>query len=166
MKILSKLFLAAALLISYQNIFAANVLNWDFQNQYIRDFDRGAFDDAFQVPLNLSIYSLTIDYDNLFHGNIKVELYTGNTISGIPDFEAFDIIGNGSNVFGNGQFTFEMAQLDSVSWIRIHGNSNNDNFYTLSVSAVPEPSTYALMLGGLGLVGLISYRNRKQTLKA
>jgi hypothetical protein len=34
-----------------------------------------------------------------------------------------------------------------------------DNF---TVSAVPEPSTYALMLGGLGLVGFMAARRRKQ----
>jgi hypothetical protein len=38
-----------------------------------------------------------------------------------------------------------------------------DNF--TSVSAVPEPSTYALMLGGLGLVGFMSYRRRKTAVK-
>jgi len=34
-----------------------------------------------------------------------------------------------------------------------------DNF---TVSAIPEPSTYALMLGGLGLVGFMAARKRKQ----
>ena len=33
--------------------------------------------------------------------------------------------------------------------------------YTLTISAVPEPSTYALMLGGLGLVGFMAARRKK-----
>lgn len=33
--------------------------------------------------------------------------------------------------------------------------------YTTVAAPVPEPSTYALMLGGLGLVGFMAYRRRK-----
>ncbi len=36
-----------------------------------------------------------------------------------------------------------------------------DNFKYTEVSSVPEPSSYALMLGGLGLVGFMAYRRKK-----
>ncbi|VAW46629.1 hypothetical protein MNBD_GAMMA04-1985, partial [hydrothermal vent metagenome] len=39
-----------------------------------------------------------------------------------------------------------------------------DNFYSITeiqVSAVPEPATYALMLGGLGLVSFMAMRRRR-----
>ncbi len=38
-----------------------------------------------------------------------------------------------------------------------------DNLKYTEVSPVPEPSTYALMLGGLGMVGFMAYRRRKTT---
>jgi len=38
----------------------------------------------------------------------------------------------------------------------------NGSIYYGAVSAVPEPSTYALMLSGLGLVGFMAARRRKQ----
>ncbi len=35
------------------------------------------------------------------------------------------------------------------------------NFESAQVSVVPEPATYALMLGGLGLIGFMAHRRRK-----
>lgn len=43
-----------------------------------------------------------------------------------------------------------------------YGGSKADQFYLggMTVSAVPEPSTYAMLLGGLGLMGLIARRRQ------
>lgn len=58
-----------------------------------------------------------------------------------------------------------------IQWLNNAGNSqsvptfSNMAFYTGSVqftSAVPEPSTYAMMLGGFGLMGFIARRRRRQ----
>lgn len=38
-----------------------------------------------------------------------------------------------------------------------------DNFTYNMTSPIPEPSTYLLMMGGLGMVGFMAYRRRKQT---
>lgn len=55
--------------------------------------------------------------------------------------------------------------ISKVEWRTDGGaiqNAGIDNLITATaVSAVPEPSTYALMLGGLGLVGFMA-RRRKQ----
>jgi secreted PhoX family phosphatase len=41
-----------------------------------------------------------------------------------------------------------------------HPNSDNDRLLMISVSAVPEPETYAMLLAGLGLVGAVARRRR------
>lgn len=58
-------------------------------------------------------------------------------------------------------FDSSFNNIVSASW-----TSNSafafDNINVSAVSAVPEPSTYALMLGGLGMVGFMATRRRKQ----
>jgi len=44
----------------------------------------------------------------------------------------------------------------------VTGSNGSSYTITAAVSAVSEPSTYALMLGGLGLVGFMAARRRKQ----
>ncbi|MEI7763293.1 MAG: FxDxF family PEP-CTERM protein [Comamonadaceae bacterium] len=59
----------------------------------------------------------------------------------------------------NGQFALNQTGQDF--YFRV-GSGSNDQFYISSVTAVPEPETYAMMLSGLGLMGFIA-RRRKQS---
>jgi PEP-CTERM motif len=40
-------------------------------------------------------------------------------------------------------------------------HNNNTGAFNVSVTAVPEPGTYALLLAGLGLMGTITLRRRR-----
>jgi len=90
-----------------------------------------------------------------------VSLISGSNVSlgDLVDTGDFDI--TNTNWIANG-----------ISWTNQPDNAfftwNNRNlsvsstWATVITSAVPEPSTYALMFGGLGLVGLMAARRRKQ----
>ena len=76
----------------------------------------------------------------------------------------------------NDLFTFGDAYMPGTPFVNQITISNitgsyydeafDGNFYSISeiqVSAVPEPATYALMLGGLGLVGFMAAKRRRRT---
>jgi len=104
----------------------------------LSQFDFGAYP---SVPRNatIDVYDLGT-HQSLFH-------YQGN-------------IGNGAS-----HTTFGNLNLSSTAGLRIEWrdtayNVGIDNI-VFDVSAVPEPSTHALLLAGLGIVGLISRRRRR-----
>ncbi|MCX4189090.1 FxDxF family PEP-CTERM protein [Methylophaga sp. OBS3] len=71
-----------------------------------------------------------------------------------------------SRTFGNGQgegtITFNDLAPDTYL-LQVDTRTMDNGSYTLSssVSPVPEPSTLALMMAGLGLVGFMSNRRRQ-----
>lgn len=79
-------------------------------------------------------------------------------------FDSSDsLIATGSLSTGN----FDLSTYTGVKSIEWNNNGNNwlfavETLTYQTTSAVPEPSTYALMLGGLGLVGFMATRRRKQ----
>jgi subtilisin family serine protease len=62
-------------------------------------------------------------------------------------------------------FTFDVGPLSSVSWKPVTGSGVQFDNITLAdvTAAVPEPASWAMMLGGFGLVGG-AMRQRKRTL--
>ena len=78
---------------------------------------------------------------------------------------------NGDTISWSGQVVFDYLDISDFMASSWSGNSLNagdsdelilDGGYNINIAAVPEPSTYALMIGGLGLVGLMAARRRKQ----
>lgn len=77
---------------------------------------------------------------------------------------------NGNEVYASQYYTINRNSptLISLNWANIDSlvitqtgtNLVMDNF---TISAVPEPSTYALLLGGLSLVGFIANRRKKHS---
>lgn len=76
------------------------------------------------------------------------------TDTGDYDINSSDWIANGVSWSGYPDDAF-------FTWDNRY-RSVNSTWATVITSVVPEPSTYALMFGGLGLVGLMAARRRKQ----
>lgn len=74
---------------------------------------------------------------------------------------AWDIL----NPFGNQKITkIAFSALTGVAASTCKTCNNQSDYTLVSVTAVPEPETYALMLAGLGLVGAIARRrNQRKT---
>ena len=47
-----------------------------------------------------------------------------------------------------------------------YGGGNPDQFYVSSITAIPEPEIYAMMLAGLGLMGFVARRRRQKDVAA
>ncbi|GJI98651.1 hypothetical protein RugamoR57_53690 [Duganella caerulea] len=100
---------------------------------------------SFNVSANGLTHVTTYDFPQLLTGNVIVGLHFGNGQGGpgnVTNFYAFNA--------GSGVDKFYTA-LQATS---------NAGLYRIS-APVPEPETYAMMLAGLGLVGVIARRRRR-----
>jgi len=127
------------------------------------------------APGGNAIYTLTLGSDPVSSISFlwgSVDEYNTLTFVGTSD------PGNSGNPYsftGNGVFpgennsqgilvTFTFTGTDqNVSALQFQSGSNAFEFDSVRVAAVPEPATWAMMIGGLALVGLTMRRRKANT---
>ena len=140
------------------NVTLNNVTNyefiWEVRNQFsdsgfLADFTLGST--TYSTSTDPSIWSYSSD-------QVNWSSVTGYGQNGAPALST-----PWTGLFGGGIATIS----PNAEWI--WDSTNNDAYETLFIKAsitspVPEPSTYALMLGGLGLVGFMAFRRQRKTI--
>jgi hypothetical protein len=149
------------------NITDPGVTELDYSGTYLFNGALGFSSLKFSFANTVSQFSFTLG-DNQFPWELEA-FDTENTsiasliIDSIPGSSTNNGVSFGLSSLGSTGISY--ATLTQVG-APIFGSDtiefDNLKYTTEAVSPVPEPSTYALMLGGLGMVGFMAYRRRKQ----
>lgn len=135
------------------------------------------------LNLNLSAYNdLQVNFSRMDKStNINVVFYTQNPVPGSMPLYYWDAGVNVAPTVPGGPITvdllfkdkgsdrFNFSKVDGIFFVADRAGNSMGNGYSLNnlqlTAAVPEPSEWALMLSGLGLIGLVVARrkNRKFT---
>ena len=141
---------------------------------------------SFGAPINISGFTIALLFDGPEYGDVNETaeiraVFSDNTVhtftfsatgsttgswSGGGTFSNLSTATDGSGAVWNFTNPFEGAAITSLSFTAIQGScgsgacTNQSDFTLISVSAVPEPGSYAMMLAGLGLMGFVVSRRR------
>jgi len=169
MKMINKMGLAASLVLA-SSLASANVYNLGDITAITTDVTVDTDTNAGVVGAFTDTFAFT-----LTEGNFFAALATSavSSISSFTDISVSGTTGTTGNIFGIFSFaTISGEALGQTTEVFLDAGSYNlmvsgvasasSTGYTLNtVTAVPEPSSIALMLGGLGLVGFMAARRKK-----
>lgn len=151
-----------------QNFGDVTTIGFDYVQSY-NNPPTATFDDQYEFQLSSlvnmdgllgNILQTVGQVDELRIDNMVVDFYADNAGSWV--------LADSWNVAAGQDLIYHEVLGAGSYFINIAGDVTGEigGTYDLTgvTSAVPEPSTYALMLGGLGLVGFMTARRRKENL--
>lgn len=99
--------------------------------------------------------SVRFDWGSIDNFNKLTVLLAGGLETVITPGGNFTNDANGNQIAmnTNGLFTINAGVGETIVGLKLQSTGNSFEIDNLSVAAVPEPATWAMMFGGLGLVG-------------
>ena len=82
------------------------------------------------------------------------QVFTGTQLVANPN-------GDQSSPNTNGRFRFTAGANEQIAGVTFASGGNSFEVDRLAVAAIPEPATWAMMIGGFGLIGVASRRSRR-----
>ena len=143
----------------------------DISGTYQGDSASGNFAYWYTFTIDANVFSAdstaNITFQNTNHtlDFVTISVYegshTGNNQNGLNSLVLVDSFTSDSgNDWVQGTFTFNPLVTAYTFAITGVANGNGAYNFTLSAAAVPEPAEYAMLLAGLGLVGMVVRRRK------
>ncbi|MDR1854597.1 MAG: FxDxF family PEP-CTERM protein [Azoarcus sp.] len=126
--------------------------------------DQGEFTNIVKFALLDDYFTNGVIFEISGLDELSASLYAGTYVEGAaldsPLFSGDGVIGN----TGALELTYQ-GDLSAGSYFFVVSGVATESLnligYTISAVAVPEPETYAMLLAGLGIVGMVARRRRK-----
>lgn len=133
----------------------------------------GAFSQQFQLVTdanyNSNAGSITVSGLGKLFGNLNLDVYSsdGRNLSG--PLSGSTVTGSQKVTFSDRDFALNLAPSTDyrivVSGISLENNASYGirGTFVQSITPVPEPEAYSMLLAGLGLIGGVAFRRARKT---
>ncbi len=126
----------------------------------ISNIDVSSYSGQFQ--LNFGGYERIADVTGLKNSHMLITYETNLGQSGSLNFSEGTSNEWNSTLLQTAVFDITGASLLTLNFNYTYSGTSAVRFDDLTLSAIPEPSTYAALLGGLALCGIYSRRRKQQ----
>ena len=113
-----------------------------------KDGVSGEFEETFTFDVDDRFRLGSFDISSIASGALSDVNFTSVTFNGVE----FNILAQGRQEFRN---LFDQVILAGNNTITVRGTSGAQGAFsgTISLAAIPEPATWAMMVGGFGVIG-------------